>query len=623
MPRLYLPPQRPQFAGAQARVDQQQQRQQKLQHFSYMQQSRQAGQMQRQAQRAAQQQQAFQAQQLQADRDFQMQRDRFGAQRDYNMQERRLGAAAEEARLGREFQMDQADVRFGQQQDLAMQEQDYRLQQLDIAAENQYLSTEQQAQIQRERDILVNEMQRAAAAEGRFEQFGYGQMAADAAARRPLSLADQQRMILGDAFQARSQYRGEDIATRGAHLQQKFTRENAERAEHAKREFLELSTEARKEIIGVEAGVAINFLDRETQARILVAYENQFLEDEARERQYNKQRDREAQKNKDNQLAQDLADIDDLQGVSDAEKDYLKKQRIADDAKRPLIYGETARDRFDRNVHTTDDGAIYSSPPNGPPSLLSPPPPPPIIIEGQPHKPGSTVVVGGRQFLVTDRGLSPIADTPEAIQKRRDDDREDKKFAIAFANHIREKSATVKVKDGITGTVTEQPKYTLEQQQQMDRDFANKWEPEPETSTPPQEQGGAADSRQRASAAPSAALPQSDMATGDWAKDPFDQIITDEADAAEGVRTATDALNRIRTRPVDKAWASSQIKLIQDRNAGREFKDWPPKDKAVFKKAVDDLRSGASPAPSPAPTSASARRGSSPSLSGRGPAPLP
>ena len=632
MPRQYMQPQPGLFVGqsarqdmaqGRARADQERIRQQRLQGFQYTGQARQAARTQREAQRAAQQQMAMASRERDADRQFQMQRDAFGARRDYAMQERRIQSAAEQAQFGRDFEREQQETRFGQQQDLARQEQDYRLQQLDIAAQDQFLSAEQQAEIQRERDMLVSDMQRDAAREGRFEQFAYGQMAAEEAARRPLSVAERQRLRFGDELSARQQFRGEDIATRGAHLQQKFTRENAERAEHAKREFLELSTEARKEIIGVEAGVAINFLDRETQARILVAYENQFLEDEARERQYNKQRDREAQKNKDNQLAQDLADIDDLQGVSDAEKDYLKKQRIADDAKRPLIYGETARDRFDRNVHTTDDGAIYSSPPNGPPSLLSPPPPPPIIIEGQPHKPGSTVVVGGRQFLVTDRGLSPIADTPEAIQKRRDDDREDKKFAIAFANHIREKSATVKVKDGITGTVTEQPKYTLEQQQQMDRDFANKWEPEPETSTPPQEQGGAADSRQRASAAPSAALPQSDMATGDWAKDPFDQIITDEADAAEGVRTATDALNRIRTRPVDKAWASSQIKLIQDRNAGREFKDWPPKDKAVFKKAVDDLRSGASPAPSPAPTSASARRGSSPSLSGRGPAPLP
>ena len=586
MPRLYLPPQRPQFAGAQARVDQQQQRQQKLQHFSYMQQSRQAGQMQRQAQRAAQQQQAFQAQQLQADRDFQMQRDRFGAQRDYNMQERRLGAAAEEARLGREFQMDQADVRFGQQQDLAMQEQDYRLQQLDIAAQDQFLSAEQQAEIQRERDMLVSDMQRDAAREGRLDQFWLGESAADRAARRPLSVAERQRLRFGDELSARQQFRGEDIATRGAHLQQKFTRENAERAEHAKREFLELSTEARKEIIGVEAGVAVDFLDRQTQARILVAHENQFLENEARERQYNKQRDREAQKNKDNQLAQDLADIDDLQGVSDAEKDYLKKQRIADDAKRPLIYGETARDRFDRNVHTTDDGAIYSSPPNGPPSLLSPPPPPPIIIEGQPHKPGSTVVVGGRQFLVTDRGLSPIADTPEAIQKRRDDDREDKKFAIAYAHHIREKSATVTVKDNIADTVTEQPKYTIEEQQQMDRDFEKKWGPKPETSTPAPAgaPGGAADSRQRATSGSGVGtdLPQSDEATGDWGEDPWTW-------KPPGAEEAEILLDEIRRKPVDKVWASNQKELLKAKNAGREFKDWTPQDQATYLKALDDL----------------------------------
>ena len=218
MPRLYSPVQTPSYfvgrsgredvAAARAQEVNQRAMLQRQQAFRQYAQTRQAGQMQRQAQRAAQQQQAFQAQQLQADRDFQMQRDRFGAQRDYGMQERRLGAAAEEARLGREFQMDQADVRFGQQQDLAMQEQDYRLQQLDIAAENQYLSTEQQAQIQRERDILVNEMQRAAAAEGRFEQFGYGQMAADAAARRPLSVAERQRLRFSDELDARSQGRG-------------------------------------------------------------------------------------------------------------------------------------------------------------------------------------------------------------------------------------------------------------------------------------------------------------------------------------------------------------------------------------------------------------------------------
>ena len=606
MPRLYSPVQTPSYfvgrsgredvAAARAQEVNQRAMLQRQQAFRQYAQTRQAGQMQRQAQRAAQQQQAFQAQQLQADRDFQMQRDRFGAQRDYGMQERRLGAAAEEARLGREFQMDQADVRFGQQQDLAMQEQDYRLQQLDIAAENQYLSTEQQAQIQRERDILVNEMQRAAAAEGRFEQFGYGQMAADAAARRPLSLADQQRMILGDAFQARSQYRAEDIATRGAHLQQKFTRENAERAEHAKREFLELSTEARKEIIGVEAGVQLDFLDRETQDKILFEHEKQFLQNEAEELQYTKQRDREAQKHKDNQLAQELADIDSNQTLDDREKAYLKNQRRADYAHRPLsqFYGDTARDRFERNVHRGEDGTIFSSPPSGPPSVLSPPPPPPIIIEGQPHKPGTTVVVGGRQFLVTRQGLSLIADTPEAIQKKRDDDREDKKFAIAFANHLREKSATVTVEK--FGKKTEQPKYTIEEQQQMDRDFKKEWGPKPETSTPAPAgaPGGAADSRQRATSGSGVGtdLPQSDEATGDWGEDPW---------ADPGRAEAMSGYEKLRNQPVNKVWAENQKKLLMAKNSGRDFNDWSPQDQAVFKKVVDDLRSAGTPTGAPQP----------------------
>lgn len=595
MPRLYLPPQRPQFAGAQARVDQQQQRQQKLQHFSYMQQSRQAGQMQRQAQRAAQQQQAFQAQQLQADRDFQMQRDRFGAQRDYGMQERRLGAAAEEARLGREFQMDQADVRFGQQQDLAMQEQDYRLQQLDIAAENQYLSTEQQAQIQRERDILVNEMQRAAAAEGRFEQFGYGQMAADAAARRPLSLADQQRMILGDAFQARSQYRGEDIATRGAHLQQKFTRENAERAEHAKREFLELSTEARKEIIGVEAGVQLDFLDRETQDKILFEHEKQFLQNEAEELRYTKQRDREAQKHKDNQLAQELADIDSNQTLDDREKAYLKNQRRADYANRPLsqFYGDTARDRFERNVHRGEDGTIFSSPPSGPPSVLSPPPPPPIIIEGQKYKPGETVVVGGKTNLVTTRGLTPIADTPEAIQAESDRKWKQTEKAADYAWLIRELSATVKFKDP-AGEESEKPKHSPEKAQQLRDEFNMKWGPKPETSTPAPAGGGAADSRQRATSGSGVGtdLPQSDEATGDWGEDPW---------ADPGRAEAMSGYEKLRNQPVNKVWAENQKKLLMAKNSGRDFNDWSPQDQAVFKKVVDDLRSAGTPTGAPQP----------------------
>ena len=605
MPRQYMQPQPGLFVGqsarqdmaqGRARADQERIRQQRLQGFQYTGQARQAARTQREAQRAAQQQMAMASRERDADRQFQMQRDAFGARRDYAMQERRIQSAAEQAQFGRDFEREQQETRFGQQQDLARQEQDYRLQQLDIAAQDQFLSAEQQAEIQRKRDMLLNEMQRDAAREGRFEQFAYGQMAAEEAARRPLSVAERQRLRFGDELSARQQFRGEDIATRGAHLQQKFTRENAERAEHAKREFLELSTEARKEIIGVEAGVAVDFLDRQTQARILAAHENQFLEDEARERQYNKQRDREAQKNKDNQLAQDLADIDDLQGVSDAEKDYLKKQRIADDAKRPLIYGETARDRFDRNVHTTDDGAIYSSPPNGPPSLLSPPPPPPIIIEGQPHKPGTTVVVGGRQFLVTDRGLSPIADTPEAIQKRRDDDREDKKFAIAYAHHIREKSATVTVKDNIADTVTEQPKYTIEEQQQMDRDFEKKWGPKPETSTPAPAgaPGGAADSRQRATSGSGVGtdLPQSDEATGDWGEDPW---------ADPGRAEAMSGYEKLRNQPVNKVWAENQKKLLMAKNSGRDFNDWSPQDQAVFKKVVDDLRSAGTPTGAPQP----------------------
>lgn len=607
MPRLYSPVQTPSYfvgrsgredvAAARAQEVNQRAMLQRQQGFRQYAQTRQAGQMQRQAQRAAQQQQAFQSQQATADRDFQLQRDQFGAQRDYGMQERRLGAAAEESRLGREFQMDQADVRFGQQQDLAMQEQDYRLQQLDIAAENQYLSTEQQAQIQRERDMLVNEMQRESAAEGRFEQHGYRQLEAEADARRPLSLADQQRMILGDAFQARSQFRGEDIATRGAHLQQKFTRENAERAEHAKREFLDLTTEKRKEIIGVEAGVAVDFLDRETQARILVAHENQYLENEAEELRYTKQRDREAQERKDSMLAQELADIDSNQTLDDREKAYLKNQRRADYANRPnsQFHGDTASGRFKRSVHTTEDGAIYSSPPNGPPSLLSPPPPPPIIIEGRKYKPGETVVAGGKLNLVTTRGLSPVADTPEAIQEESDRKWKQTEKAADYAWLIRELSATVKVK-ALGGKESEQPKHSPEKAQQLKDEFNMKWGPKPETSTPAPAgaPGGAADSRQRATSGSGVGtdLPQSDEATGDWGEDPW---------ADPGRAEAMSGYEKLRNQPVNKVWAENQKKLLMAKNSGRDFNDWSPQDQAVFKKVVDDLRSAGTPTGAPQP----------------------
>ena len=598
MPRLYTPVQNSSYfvgrsgredaAAARAQEVNQRAMLQRQQGYRQYAQTRQAGQMQRQGQRQAQQQQGLQIQQRREDRDFQLQRDVFGAQRDYGMQERRIGAAAEQAQLGREFETEQLDTRFGQQQDLARQEQDYRLQQLDIAAENQYLSTEQQAQIQRERDMLVNEMQRAAAAEGRFEQFGYGQMAADAAARRPLSLADQQRMILGDAFQARSQFRGEGIATRGAHLQQKFTRENAERAEHAKREFLDLSTEARKEIIGVEAGVQLDFLDRETQDKILFEHEKQFLQNEAEELRYTKQRDREAQERKDSMLAQELADIDSNPTLDDREKAHLRNQRTTDYANRPnsQFHGDTASGRFKRSVHTTEDGAIYSSPPNGPPSLLSPPPPPPIIIEGQKYKPGETVVVGGKTNLVTTRGLSPVADTPEAIQEESDRKWKQTEKAADYAWLIRELSATVKVKS-ITGEESEQLKHSPEKAQQLKDEFNMKWGPKPETSTPAGAPGGAADSRQRASVR---TVPHD--ATGDWGEDPW---------ADPGRAEAMSGYEKLRNQPVNKVWAENQKKLLMAKNSGRDFNDWSPQDQAVFKKVVDDLRSAGTPTGAPQP----------------------
>lgn len=601
MPRQYMQPQPGLFVGqsarqdmaqARARADQERIRQQRLQGFQYTGQARQAARTQREAQRAAQQQMAMASRERDADRQFQMQRDAFGARRDYAMQERRIQSAAEQAQFGRDFEREQQETRFGQQQDLAMQEQDYRLQQLDIAAQDQFLSAEQQAEIQRERDMLVSDMQRDAAREGRFEQFAYGQMAAEEAARRPLSVAERQRLRFGDELSARQQFRGEDIATRGAHLQQKFTRENAERAEHAKREFLELSTEARKEIIGVEAGVAVDFLDRQTQARILAAHENQFLENEANELRHTRQRDREAQKHKDNQLAQELADIDSNQTLDDREKAYLKNQRRADYANRPLsqFYGDTARDRFKRNVYTADDGTIFSSPPSGPPSVLTPAPQPPIIIEGQKYKPGETVVFGGKTHLVTPRGLSPLADTPEAIREESDRKWRLLEQTADYRWLQNELSATVTFKN-TAGEESERPKHSPEKAQQLKDEYKAKWGTEPETSTLAPEQAGAADSRQRESAAPSAApsadtgQPTGDTETTRWGW-------TQEEDKNIFLQTKRRLDSQDQTRAVE--WAqNNKSRLLRRYKVGEAnqvpFKDWSPEDRAIYDKSMRTL----------------------------------
>ena len=111
---------------------------------------------------------------------------------------------------------------------------------------------------------------------------------------------------------------------------------------------------------------------------------------------------------------------------------------------------------------------------------------------------------GGKTHLVTPRGLSPLADTPEAIREESDRKWRLLEQTADYRWLQNELSATVTFKN-TAGEESERPKHSPEKAQQLKDEYKAKWGTEPETSTPPQEQGGAADSRQRASAAPSAA----------------------------------------------------------------------------------------------------------------------
>ena len=587
MPRLYLPPQRPQFAGAQARVDQQQQRQQKLQHFSYMQQSRQAGQMQRQAQRAAQQQQAFQAQQLQADRDFQMQRDRFGAQRDYGMQERRLGAAAEEARLGREFQMDQADVRFGQQQDLAMQEQDYRLQQLDIAAENQYLSTEQQAQIQRERDILVNEMQRAAAAEGRFEQFGYGQMAADAAARRPLSVAERQRLRFSDELDARSQGRGADIAgqqiTQRHELGMEATRQRIDQEAAVNERLGKISHEQAiklRTLIGDQAFDAknqdhVNALDRAVFSQELIDRSKQ--NDRAREKETQLTEAREAE------IGYRIRQLR-LSGRFGAEdspefkaqvQEIIRKVGALSDAE--IGVGPSSQEQFDR-AKVNEGGAVLVPTGNG---YMK-------VHEAQPQftTPGGETVKPnqwfplGNQKVAFSRSGQLITAPPDPEQRTRDAVK-----SYLFKKRLDYIHSEVETTDAL-GNKTSRPRFTHMEQQRMLQELKRR---EFQTTDTPAPGGGGWSGPQGWDPGVETG-PLTDQSTGDtqttdrWGHTP-----------EQSANEFNKALQSMRDEPINRA-AAQQTKTFleetyrQGRIGEVPVGDWSPFDRARYYKAVLDLK---------------------------------
>ena len=420
MPRQYMQPQPGLFVGqsarqdmaqGRARADQERVRQQRLQGFQYTGQARQAARTQREAQRAAQQQMAMASQERDADRQFQMQRDAFGARRDYSMQERRIQSAAEQAQFGRDFEREQQETRFGQQQDLAMQEQDYRLQQLDIAAQDQFLSAEQQAEIQRERDMLVSDMQRDAAREGRLDQFWLGESAADRAADRS-SVAARERAGISDRLSARQQgrgarYREEEqgraakIATDQAYLQHGFRRQDAEYENEAKLIFSELDAAEQARIRAENRDAADMFADKNVLRDIYAAREKEKMQrDSARAREEEKA-DEAAQQLKDSEMYRDIDLIENNDKLSPAEKDRRTAEIISkyDAMDNRRWRSPTPSDRMRNATWTDSRGNLLNVDKFGNVNMAVPAPPAPINIGGKPLNNNETVVVDGTTWM--------------------------------------------------------------------------------------------------------------------------------------------------------------------------------------------------------------------------------
>ena len=420
MPRQYMQPQPGLFVGqsarqdmaqGRARADQERIRQQRLQGFQYTGQARQAARTQREAQRAAQQQMAMASQERDADRQFQMQRDAFGARRDYSMQERRIQSAAEQAQFGRDFEREQQETRFGQQQDLAMQEQDYRLQQLDIAAQDQFLSAEQQAEIQRERDMLVSDMQRDAAREGRLDQFWLGESAADRAADRS-SVAARERAGISDRLSARQQgrgarYREEEqgraakIATDQAYLQHGFRRQDAEYENEAKLIFSELDAAEQARIRAENRDAADMFADKNVLRDIYAAREKEKMQrDSARAREEEKA-DEAAQQLKDSEMYRDIDLIENNDKLSPAEKDRRTAEIISkyDAMDNRRWRSPTPSDRMRNATWTDSRGNLLNVDKFGNVNMAVPAPPAPINIGGKPLNNNETVVVDGTTWM--------------------------------------------------------------------------------------------------------------------------------------------------------------------------------------------------------------------------------
>jgi hypothetical protein len=604
MPRLYVPPEANRSAynvgqsarddARFARADQINQRNlaqatQRSQQSRQYQQSRQG---QRLGQRQAQQQQALQIQQRREDRDFQQQRDVFGAQRDYGMQERRIGAAAEQSQLGREFETEQLDTRFGQQQDMARQEQEYRLEELDIAAQDRFLSTDQQAEIQRESDILRSDLNRTAASEGRFEQFEYGQLAAEEAARRPLSVAERQRLRFGDELDARSQGRGagyraeeqkraDEFATGQAYLRQGFDEENVKRANQAKEDYLGLTIEGQLEVNEQLQRNKFVFQDQEVQDRVWEAKQKVAAAEQAEDRD----RKRQLTEAKENELGQRLQQLKQnatrFGGRGSAE--YMEQEnRIRDEINEmsdaefrigpsPQTEADRARVRFGKSTFVKTGNGLQ----------LVDREETPVILDGKSTNVGETVNFRGNTYVVTANGLKLIAETPEGIREKAERDWKSRKRVADYNNLIRESNRTLKTKDMMTGNETETPAHSEDQLLEMRENFNKEYSPKVD---PPPEAGGAAEEDTYGEAAGAAAGAAADQPkpepepTNRWG-------LTPEEDRDKSEKT----YERLKNESVNRAWASNQKKLIEAKNVGRTFPDWSPDHRAIYLKALDDL----------------------------------
>ena len=616
MPRLYSPVQNSAyFVGMSARQDAasdraHQRRQetalQRRQSYATRRQYTQASRVNQQVQRQAQQQQALQTQQRREDRDFQQQRDVFGAQRDYGMQERRIGAAAEQSQLGREFETEQLDTRFGQQQDMAWQEQEYRLEQLDIAAQDRFLSTDQQGEIQRESDILRSDLNRRAASEGRFEQFEYGQLAAEEAARRPLSVAERQRLRFGDELDARRQRRGADITsgqiTQRDELGREATRDRVNLETESRERLGKISHEQAIELRTLIGDQAFNAQDESHRQALDRLEFNANLEADAKVRDKDLFRKRQLTEAKENELGHRLQKL--RQNASrfggKGSPEYAEREReiradVDEMSDAEFRIGPSAQTEADRDKVQIGKSTFVKT---GNGLQLVDKEEPPLILNGETVEDGKPFPYMGKIYLKTPRGMSAIAETPEAEEKTRTNARNESRERAEHTALMRHLDQMVNSENAV-GDKTQEPLYTPEKKRDLLEAHYKKWNKilSPPPPVEPEEPVGTGGWDPAVGAGPrdlpaTDVPPPEDEATGDWAEDPHAQIIADEAAAAESGQSAAAEFDKIRNRPVNKVWAENQMKLIEAKNSGRELKDWSPQDLATYMKAVSDMESG-------------------------------